>query len=431
MQDLPSEILEHLLEVRARARGVSIDTRGDLTNHIFVAIRGANFDGNTFVEHALAAGAVHAITSDQAWHAHPKVTVVEDTLVALQQFALAYRNTWSCPVLAMTGSNGKTTTKELIRDVLATTFKVHATAGNFNNHIGVPLTLLNSPAHPEFVVVEMGANHQKEIQALAQMALPSHGYITNIGLAHLEGFGGEEGVYLGKKELFDQLRNAGGTAFVQTSDEKVRRAAEGIHDRVDVSLDGWKWQAREEGGAVVSSSDGEAFPVNLEGKYNLSNVIAALIIGQHFKVPRDRAIEALSAYVPINHRSQAVHTDHNWVLLDAYNANPSSMTHAVTDFVERDHPQPLLILGDMAELGDASERAHEDLVNLVAKSKAGLWTVGSRFGNIHARQPHGDWRHFERCDDVVTHLQETPLRGHQILIKGSRSIGLERLMPNL
>ena len=225
--------MEHLLKVRSRASGVSIDTRVDLKNHIYVAIRGANFDGNAFVEHALNAGALHAITSDPTWETI-RITVVEDTLVALQQFALAYRNTWTCPVLAMTGSNGKTTTKELIRDVLATSFKVHATAGNFNNHIGVPLTLLNAPAHPEFVVVEMGANHQKEIQALAQMALPSHGYITNIGLAHLEGFGGEEGVYLGKKELFDHLRETGGTAFVQTSDEKVHRAAEGVEDRIDV-----------------------------------------------------------------------------------------------------------------------------------------------------------------------------------------------------
>ena len=423
--------MEHLLKVRSRASGVSIDTRVDLKNHIYVAIRGANFDGNAFVEHALETGAVHAITSNTAWEAHPDVTVVKDTLVALQQFALAYRNTWTCPVLAMTGSNGKTTTKELIRDVLATSLEVHATAGNFNNHIGVPLTLLNAPAHPEFVVVEMGANHQKEIQALAQMALPSHGYITNIGLAHLEGFGGEEGVYLGKKELFDHLRETGGTAFVQTSDEKVHRASEGVEDRIDVSLDGWKWQAREKGGAVVSSNDGAAFPVNLEGKYNLSNVIAALTIGQHFGVCRKRAMDALSAYIPVNHRSQAVHTDHNWVLLDAYNANPSSMAHAVTDFLERDHPHPVLILGDMAELGDASEQAHEDLVNLVTGSNVNLWTVGSRFGNIHARRPRTDWRHFEECDDAVMHLKESPLRGHQILIKGSRSIGLERLMPNL
>ena len=420
-----------LLEVRSRSLGVSIDTRVDLKNQIFVALKGDNFDGNAFVEKALNAGALHAITSDPTWHNHPNATVVEDTLDAMQQLATAYRNTWSCPVLAMTGSNGKTTTKELIRDVLATTFNVHATSGNFNNHIGVPLTLLNAPARPEFVVVEMGANHQKEIEALAQMALPSHGYITNIGLAHLEGFGGEEGVYRGKKELFDHLKQTDGTAFVQSSDLKVMQAAEGIEDQVDVPHEEWHWQPRKEGGALVTSSQGDAFAMNLEGKYNLSNAIAALTIGCHFGVPRDRAIEALSDYIPVNHRSQAVETKHNWVLLDAYNANPSSMTHAVTDFLERDHTHPLLILGDMAELGDVSEQAHQDLADMVLKSDVSLWTVGAWFGKIHARLPEARWRHFERCDDALAHLDEAPLRGRQILIKGSRSIGLERLMSNL
>lgn len=431
MPAVSPDTMNTLLEVRSRAQGVSIDTRVNLTNQIFVALKGANFDGNAYVQNAFDAGAVHAITSDPTWQAHPNVTVVEDTLAALQHFALAYRNTWTCPVLALTGSNGKTTTKELIRDVLATTLKVHATAGNFNNHIGVPLTLLNAPAQPEFVVVEMGANHQQEIQALAQMALPSHGYITNIGLAHLEGFGGEEGVYHGKKELFDHLDKTHGTAFVQSSDPKVVRAAKGLQHQVEVPHQHWTWQVRDGGGAAVVSKDGDAFPVNLEGNYNLPNVIAALTIGCHFGVPKERAIEALSAYVPVNHRSQAVDTEHNWVLLDAYNANPSSMNHAVTDFLERNHPRPLLILGDMAELGDSSEQAHEDVVILVTNSDVHLWTVGAWFGKIHARLPRAKWRHFERCVDVVTHLDESPMRGHQILIKGSRSIGLERLMPNL
>ena len=431
MPALSPEIMHALLEIRSRAKGVSIDTRVDLKNHIFIALKGDNFDGNAFVQNALDAGALHAITSDDAWHAHPNVTVVGDTLDALQHFAKAYRNTWSCPVLAMTGSNGKTTTKELIRDVLATTLNVHATAGNFNNHIGVPLTLLNAPADPEFVVVEMGANHQKEINALASIALPSHGYITNIGLAHLEGFGGEEGVYHGKKELFDHLGKTHGTVFVQSADAKVVRAAKGIQNQVVVPHQQWTWKAQESGGAVVASTDGDAFPVNLEGKYNLSNVIAALTIGGHFGVPKDRAMAALSAYMPVNHRSQAVDTGHNWVLLDAYNANPSSMNHAVTDFLERNHARPLLILGDMAELGEVSEKAHQNLVEMVMQHDVSLWTVGRWFGAIHARQPQQHWRHFEECDDVLAHLEKTPMRDHQILIKGSRSVGLERLMPNL
>ena len=182
---------------------------------------------------------------------------------------------------------------------------------------------------------------------------------------------------------------------------------------------------------MVSSPQGDTFPVNLEGRYNLSNVIAALTIGKHFGVPAELAISALSQYIPVNHRSQAVETAHNWVLLDAYNANPSSMAHAVGDFLERHHPHPLLILGDMAELGDVSAQAHENLVAIVAKSEAALWTVGKWFGKVHARAPRLGWTHFSRCEDALTHLEETPLRGRQILIKGSRSIGLERLMPNL
>lgn len=431
MTELTSKALQKLLELRSRAKGVSTDTRADLRDQIFIALQGANFDGNTFVNTALTAGALHAITSDVTLEGHPNVTVVQDTLQALHHFARAYRNTWSCPVLAMTGSNGKTTTKELIRDVMATKFQVHATPGNFNNHIGVPLTLLNAPARPEFVVVEMGANHQKEIETLAQIALPCHGYITNIGLAHLEGFGGEDGVYRGKKELFDHLKRTKGTAFVQSSDAKVMKAAEGIAHQVEVPHMNWSWKALKQGGAMVSSPQGDTFPVNLEGRYNLSNVIAALTIGKHFGVPAELAISALSQYIPVNHRSQAVETAHNWVLLDAYNANPSSMAHAVGDFLERHHPHPLLILGDMAELGDVSAQAHENLVAIVAKSEAALWTVGKWFGKVHARAPRPGWTHFSRCEDALTHLEETPLRGRQILIKGSRSIGLERLMPNL
>ena len=225
MIDLSDPTLLRLLAARDAADGVSSDTRAELKGMMFVALTGANFDGNVFVQHALEQGATHAITSDQQWAGAANVTVVEDTLGALQTLARAYRRRWKCPVIAMTGSNGKTTTKELIRDVLATRYRVHATLGNLNNHIGVPLTLLNAPAQPEFVVVEMGANHQKEIDLLARIAEPTHGYITNIGLAHLEGFGGPEGVYRGKKELFDHLAAQKGTAFVQQGDDKVVRAS--------------------------------------------------------------------------------------------------------------------------------------------------------------------------------------------------------------
>ena len=430
MIDLSDPTLLRLLAARDAADGVSSDTRAELKGMMFVALTGANFDGNVFVQHALEQGATHAITSDQQWAGAANVTVVEDTLGALQTLARAYRRRWKCPVIAMTGSNGKTTTKELIRDVLATRYRVHATLGNLNNHIGVPLTLLNAPAQPEFVVVEMGANHQKEIDLLARIAEPTHGYITNIGLAHLEGFGGPEGVYRGKKELFDHLAAQKGTAFVQQGDDKVVRASEEVHARVQVPTPEWTWSSRP-GGGGIASLESTSIPMNLEGSYNLPNVVAALAIGVHFGVSEEEACQALSNYVPSNHRSQSVKTTQNWVILDAYNANPSSMTHALNDFASRGHDKPLVILGDMAELGDASEAAHREMVDMCRAQGLELWSVGQWFGRIHDAGGHKDWMHFSGLDALVAHLQSNPSEGRQILVKGSRSAALERLLPYL
>jgi len=429
--NLPPEVLNQLLEVRRRATGVSTDTRSDLKGQIFVALRGANFDGNEFVGNALESGAIHAITSDESWTEQPQVTVVQNELEALQEFAKAYRQSWTCPVLGMTGSNGKTTTKELIRDVLGTSYRVHATPGNLNNHIGVPLTLLNAPQNPDFVVVEMGANHQGEIAELSNIALPTCGYITNIGLAHLEGFGGAEGVYKGKKELFDYLKSVGGTAFVQTGDEKVIKASRGIADTVDILSEGWQWEGLSQGGATVTTPEGLRFDMQLEGSYNLPNVAAAICIGKHFGVDPSVASKALSSYVPSNLRSQAVQTTSNWVLLDAYNANPSSMAHAVDDFLKRQHSSPMIILGDMAELGDESLQAHETLAEKVTKSRVKFWTVGPWFGKVHSNSRTPKWEHFSSIEDVKARLAIDPIVKHQILVKGSRSAGLERLLPNL
>ena len=430
MTNLSDPTLLRLLAARDASHGVSSDTRAELKGMMFVALKGANFDGNAFVQHALDKGATHAITSDRQWEGAANVTVVEDTLGALQTLARAYRRRWTCPVLAMTGSNGKTTTKELIRDVLATRHHVHATLGNLNNHIGVPLTLLNAPAQPEFVVVEMGANHQNEIELLARIAEPTHGYITNIGLAHLEGFGGPEGVYIGKKELFDHLASHEGTAFVQQGDDQVVRASQEVHSRVPVPTPEWTWSSRPDGGGIASLGS-TTIPMNLEGSYNLPNVVAAMTIGAHFGVPEEEACQALSNYVPSNHRSQSVKTAHNWIILDAYNANPSSMTHALNDFASRGHDKPLVILGDMAELGDASEGAHREVVDMCRAQALELWSVGHWFGRIHDDGGHKGWMHFRDLDALVVHLQSYPTEGRQILVKGSRSAALERLLPYL
>lgn len=430
MIDLSAPTLLQLLSARDASDGVSSDTRAALQGKMFAALKGANFDGNAFVKQALDQGATHVISTDEQWADSAKVTVVEDTLAALQTLARAYRRRWTCPVLAMTGSNGKTTTKELIRDVLATRFQVHATLGNLNNHIGVPLTLLNAPAQPEFVVVEMGANHQREIDFLARIAEPTHGYITNIGLAHLEGFGGPEGVYRGKKELFDYLAAHEGTAFVQLGDDKVVHASQEVHTCVQIPTPEWTWSSRPSGGGIASLGS-TSIPMNLEGSYNLPNVVAAFAIGAHFGVSEKEACRALSNYVPSNHRSQSVKTARNGIVLDAYNANPSSMTHALNDFALRGHDKPLVILGDMAELGDASEGAHREVVDMCRAQGLELWSVGQWFGRIHDEGGHNGWKHFSDLDTLIAHLQSSPCDGRQILVKGSRSAALERLLPYL
>lgn len=423
--------VQRLLREVQQAKGVSTDTRDALGGMVFWALTGDRFDGNDFVETALMQGAAHVVSNCADWHDDPRVTVVEDVLDALQATARALRRTWDCPVLALTGSNGKTTTKELLRDVLAEGMEVHATSGNFNNHIGVPLTLLRAPARPEFVVVEMGANHQQEIALLCTIAEPSHGCITNIGLAHLEGFGGEEGVYKGKKELFDHLAATHGAAFVNTADPKVKRAAKGVGQKVPISSEAWTWTSSSgDDPATVCSPSGSSFSVHLEGDYNLMNVAAAWTVGRHFGIPEEACQRALSNYAPSNHRSQVVRTEMNWVLLDAYNANPSSVAHALASFTTKGHPHPLVVLGDMAELGEASDQAHLDTVKDALARGLELWTVGQAFGRVPVQA--GQARiHFDHLDALVSHVEANPLKGRQILVKGSRSAQLEKLMPYL
>ena len=433
MIDLPAATLERLMEARDASIGVETDTRKELNGKLFFALKGERFDGNKFIDQALQKGAIHAVSSDKRWKEHPRVIVVEDELRALQSLARAYRQRWSCPVLGMTGSNGKTTTKELIRDVLLTKYHVHATLGNLNNHIGVPLTLLNAPPNPEMVVVEMGANHQGEIALLSSIAEPTHGYITNIGLAHLDGFGGEHGVYLGKKELFDYLAKSGGTAFVQSSDAKVEQAASIVLDQVDVGPKDWNWFIPDDplGLPSIQTPSGTTFSVQMEGSYNLANAVAAILIGSYFGIPEARAVESVSAYQPQNQRSQVIVTEKNWVLLDAYNANPSSMKLALQEFGRRNHRDPLVILGDMAELGKSSDEAHGQMAEQALAAGFELWTVGTTFGERHRQRMTPSWKHFIHVDQAITALKQAPQSQRQILIKGSRSMRLEELMPYL
>ena len=428
-----SPAMLQLREAHRACIGTSIDTRDDLNGQMFWALKGPRFDANDFVAQALELGAQHVVTEDGMWEGHPKTTVVNDVLNAMQELARVVRQEWDCPVLGLTGSNGKTTTKELLRNVLARRFDVHATQGNLNNHIGVPLTLLRAPAQPGFVIVEMGANHRGEIECLADIALPTHGYITNIGRAHLEGFGGEEGVFLGKKELFDHLKRHQGQAFVQQGDPKTIRAASELTNTISVNTPLWTWTSpiSSEAGGQIKGPNGEAFQVHLEGDYNLPNVVAAHTIGRAFDVKVSHIQDALTAYRASNHRSQWMDTEHNQVVLDAYNANPTSVSHAVASFHARGHASPVVVLGEMGELGTASAKAHAEAADKVLGLGIELVTMGDGFKASFQERPNASWKHFSDFEALKEHLKDHPMKARQVLIKGSRSAGLERILPYL
>jgi UDP-N-acetylmuramoyl-tripeptide--D-alanyl-D-alanine ligase len=315
-------IFEHFLNVRS----VTTDTRKINPGDIFFALKGGNFNGNTFAAKALEMGASMVVIDEPQTPHDERMVLVKDVLTALQQLAKLYRESLHIPFLAITGSNGKTTTKELIRDVLAQRYRVSATIGNLNNHIGVPLTLLAIPADCELAIVEMGANHQGEIRSYCEYALPTHALITNMGKAHLEGFGGEEGVVKGKKELYDFTHARGGVIFVNTDLEKLKRSSEGM------SITAYSSNALEcvsESPALVYAHVHEGvrmvYSTQLAGAYNLYNIASAIAVGEHFGVSNEKIHAAICAYTPENNRSQIKRTERNTLIMDAYNANPTSL----------------------------------------------------------------------------------------------------------
>jgi UDP-N-acetylmuramoyl-tripeptide--D-alanyl-D-alanine ligase len=391
---------------------VSTDSRNVEPGSLFFALRGDRFDGNRYAADALAAGAARAVVEDPRVAVDNRYIVVDDALFELQQLSAQHRRALGATVLAITGTNGKTTTKELIAAVLGKRYKVAATAGNLNNHIGVPLTLL-SMREGDFGVVEMGASAQWEIAALCELAGPDYGLITNIGRAHLEGFGGAEGVRRAKGELYDFLSTHGGTAFVRAADNVLMK------------------MAREHKGLKVREyfSDGE-WPSQLEGDYNIANIAAAVAVGREFGVPDDDIRDAIASYTPANNRSQHVETGRNTLVMDCYNANPSSMRAALESFAGS-----TVILGDMAELGKYAAPEHESIVALLAERGIGeAYLVGKHFVDAVRRLPAVPGLKIETfadTDALVALLRDNPLHGRTILIKGSRSMGLERVREEL
>lgn len=398
---------------------VDTDTRNIREGSIFFALKGANFNGNKFAQQALKKGARYSIVDEAEYATEDRIILVEDVLKALQSLASYHRNALNIPIISMTGSNGKTTTKELIHAVLKTQYKAEATKGNLNNHIGVPLTLLSFKSTTEMGIVEMGANHQKEIEFLSNIAEPNFGYITNFGKAHLEGFGGLEGVIKGKSELYAFLRDHNRTVFVNPKDDKQMELTEDMQ-RVLFTKD-IKVIATHP--LVQLEYKGKLLKTQLVAAYNVSNIVVAITMGEYFNISTNNIITALEGYIPSNNRSQWIETERNQILLDAYNANPSSVRLALENFSKSDHPQKIAILGDMFELGDAALEEHQAMVDLATSLPIDRTiVVGSHYFETHASEK------YESFEDLKTHLEAHSIQNSFVFIKGSRGMALERLL---
>ena len=382
---------------------VSTDTRNLPAGCVFFALHGANFDGNKFAKQALEQGAALAVIDNPEYALPEGTLLVEDTLLALQDLARAWRRELGLPIIGITGTNGKTTTKELLATVLSTKYNLHYTQGNLNNQIGVPLTLLQITRAHEMAIVEMGASHPGDIKELVDIAEPNCGLITNVGRAHLEGFGSFEGVQETKKELYDYLLDHQGFIFRNTDNPYLAKMAGDLQ-------------------TIPYTTGKMPDGTHLVGEYNAENVSAAICVGEHFGISREQALEAIRQYVPTNNRSQKMQTANNQLIVDAYNANPTSMQAAINAFKGDTY-----ILGAMRELGEYSHLEHQNIVNMLAERKADcVFLVGEEYLQTTSPYPV-----FENVELLHKHLEEQPIKGKNILLKGSRSTKMEKLLDIL
>lgn len=420
---------EQLYELYKQCQQVSTDSRANQDQSLFFALNGPNFKGAKFAQQAIDKGAYYAIVDDEAYVAD-RTFLVDDTLQALQDLARHHRQQLNIPIIGITGSNGKTTTKELTNAVLSQQYNTLYTRGNLNNHIGVPLTVLSIRPEHEIAIVEMGANHINEIAQLCSIALPTHGLITNIGKAHLEGFGSFEGVARAKSELYLHLDQHGGTVFVNSQNEHLMRMARRIQNKITypTATDFFHAEFLEASPFVVyQSENGEQVQTQIIGEYNFENIAAASCVGKFFNVPMEKINQAIAAYTPANNRSQVVQKGSNTVLLDAYNANPSSMAASVTNFAKAKAAKKVVILGDMFELGPDSAEEHRKLGDLLAGLNFNeVLLCGQEM--LAAAQPYPQFKYFETKAALTSWLQQHPLQDTHLLIKGSRGMGLESLL---
>ncbi len=424
-----SAVIERLYAHYRAGHPVSTDTRQLPAGSIFFALRGPRFDGNQYAAQALDQGAGLVVVDRPVDLPADRAVVVDDVLTTLQALARHHRRQLSLPVIAIGGSNGKTTTKELTAAVLGARYRTFATRGNLNNHIGVPLSLLSIAPDTEMAIIEMGANGPNEIELLCQIAEPTHGLITNIGLDHLEGFGSLEGVARANSELFYYLLQHGGTAFVNTLEPHVVRMAARLPHRITYPQPGDDYTCTalpSDFFLKIAAANGAVIETQLLGQYNFANIATALCVGTHFGVPPDGAHRAVAAYAPANNRSQLVRTTHNILLLDAYNANPSSMEASVRSLAALRVPRRVAILGDMLEMGSYSADVHRQMGELVAGlGLAAVYLCGPEMQHAKAALPAAHW--FADRDALRAHLVAHPLRDAHVLLKGSRGIGLEAI----
>ena len=413
---------------------VSTDTRMDVKDSVFFALSGENFDGNKFAEIAIKKGATLAIIDNPSYAINDDYMLVEDVLKSLQDLATTHRKTLNTKILAITGSNGKTTTKELISAVLVSEKKTVSTKGNLNNHIGVPLSILRIKDDTDIGVIEMGANHQGEIKRLCEIALPNTGIITNIGKAHLEGFGSFDGVISAKNELYEFIKSTNGEIIRNSDDQILLKLGSEIDsliygsDKADVT------------GELLSSNptlkvkwnfNGEEYLISskLYGSYNFSNIMAAVASGIYFGISPANITKAIELYQPSNNRSQLINTSKNNIVLDAYNANPVSMNNAIASFKDFNAESPVLILGDMFELGESAGEEHKKIVDLLQEIDfKEVFLVGEEFFNIRKTN---DFMSFRTTEDLRIHFDINILKNKNILIKGSRGMKLESLLDIL